>query len=440
LPRVFNGPFTSALIVEGPHASLDDHLRQIGITPHRLSEVPDEASLADAINRTQAQILFKRSRVPVTRSLLSRCPSLLGVQLCCIGDDSVDKVACADNGVLVFNDPVSNGRSVVELAFAHLIALARRLYETDVQMRANDWQKTSAGRYEITGKRLGIVGLGNIGRQVARVADGFGVEVSFYDNRPVAVEVGTEMGWTPATNLASLFKSCDMITVHTSSRDFVGTDNDGLLDDVLSLLGADRDPNSPRLFLNLARGNVHSAEALLAAVASGAVRRAAVDVYPSEPRPGVSGWMNPYANEARIMCTPHIGAATQEAQPRIARRVAATVANWSHWGAIRDCVYAPRVSLRMREGVRGHTLLTVVHSTSRGTKKAVDDAIYEAEADNLGSHHRDFEIGVAVDVSLLDRPLSDGEIVALISRAKALAKDDHAIRAVRQIAVPKGGW
>ncbi len=433
-------PFSSALIVESPHASLDDHLRLMGIEAHRLAKVPDEAALIDEINRTGAQILFKRSRVPVTRNLVESCPSLHVVQLCCIGDDSVDKPACAQHGVLTFNDPISNARSVVELAIGHMIALSRRLYETDVETHRNEWNKNATGRYEIKGKRLGIVGLGNIGRQVARAAESFGVEVGFYDNRLVAKEVGSEMGWLKADGLDDLFSNSDMVSVHTSAFDAWGRDNMNLLDDVLRRLGANRPEGSPRIFLNLARGNVHSTQALLAAVADGKIRRAAVDVYPEEPRPGAGDWANPYADEPRISCTPHIGAATQEAQPRIAKRVADTMGYFSRNGWMRDCVYAPRVKMSVGDTSRGHAVLAVVHTTSRGTKKAVDDAIYEAHVSNLFSTHQDFAIGVAYDLSVLDSPLSREQLDRLVARAAELAGDETAIKAVRQIEVPSAGW
>lgn len=440
MARIQMQPFDKALVVEQPHASLDQHLRELGIDPVRLEEVPDEATLVRALNATGAQILFKRSRVPVPRSLVEQCPSLYAVQLCCIGTDSVDLQACADHGVLVFNDPVSNGRSVVELAIGHMIALSRRLYETDVEMHQHAWQKSSSGRFEVRGKRLGIVGLGNIGRAVARVAEELGLEVAFHDTRPVAVEVGIEMGWQAVPDLGALFRTCDIITVHTSAKDTWGHDNTGLLNDVLAELGADRPENSPRVFLNLARGNLHTTEALLDAVRSGVVRRAAVDVYPEEPAPGQADWRNPYAEEPRVSCTPHIGAATQEAQPRIARRVAGTMAGFSRFGSIRDCVFSPRSQMSIRDNARGHVALAVVHSTARGTKKAVDDAIYEAEASNLGSSHRDFDIGIAYDLSVLDRPLSREELEHLAERSKEIAMDPQAVRVIRQIVVPEAGW
>lgn len=437
MARILLSPLTRGLVVESPHSSLESHLAPWGMTTARVDEVLDSATLIDAIRREEAHVLFKRSRVPVTAEVLAACPSLHAVQLCCIGDDSVDKEAAAQHGVLVFNDPVSNARSVVELAVGHAIALARRLYETDVSAHANRWEKTNRGRFEIAGKRVGIVGLGNIGRQVARALEALGCEIAFHDTRPVAVEVGQEMGWTPVADLATLMATSDLVTVHTSARDAWGRDNEGMLNEVLHLLGSERE-DSPRLFLNLARGNLHTPDALRAAIADRAIRFAAVDVYPDEPRPGES-WTNPYADEPRVVCTPHIGAATNEAQPRIAARVARTIGGYSRLGRMRDCVFSPRATLQSPAVSAGQAVLSVVHSTSRGTKKAVADAIYECEASTLASAQQDFPNGIAYDLSILDRPLPASAIEALVGRAAELAGDPTAIRSVRQVVVESDG-
>ena len=158
-----------------------------------------------------------------------------------------------------------------------------------------------------------------------------------------------------------------------------------------------------------------------------------MDVFPTEPAPGAKAWSNPYADEPRIVCTPHIGAATQEAQPRIARRVATTVGRLSHHGSLRDCVFAPKAKIQLGEGAPGNAVLAVVHSVARGTKKAIDDAIFEAEVSNLGSTHLDFEIGVAYDSSLIERALSAEELETLVGKAAALAQDPNAIRAIHQV-------
>ncbi len=437
MARVLMGRLDRALVVENPDSTLDEHLLAEGFTSVRRHPggAPTEAELIELLRESGAHVLFKRSQVPVTRRVIEASPGLFAVQLCCIGDDSVDKQAAADHGVLVFNDPVSNGRSVVELAIGHLIALSRRLYETDTLTRKGGWDKSAKERYEIQGKVLGILGLGNIGRAVARAAEALGMKIRFHDNREVAQEVGVEFGWESAPSIAELFRGSDCVTVHPSARDTMDRSNRSLLTrDVLEQLGADRPAASPRIFLNLARGFLHSADDLLAAVKSGAIRRAAVDVYPEEPR-GDEPWSNPYAAEPRIAVTPHIGASTLEAQPRIARRVATTSRAFAQFGSVRDCVFGPRVRLGLVEdGAEGKVLLAVAHGTARGTKRAIDDAIFQAGASNLASAHKDFEaLGFAYDLASLDQPLDQAEIERLVESARSITGDTNAIRSVRQM-------
>ncbi len=434
--RVRSGPFRRALVVEHPDAVLDEQLAEDGIEVERLHEVPDETALARILREGGHELLFKRSRVPVTRAVIEAAPALMAVQLCCIGDDSVDKRACADNGVIVFNDPVSNGRSVVEMVVAHLITLSRRMYETVEDTRQGSFDKGNQERFEIQGRVLGVLGLGNIGRQVARAAEALGMHVVFQDCRAVAREVGIEMGWEEATSIEALFRRSDCVTVHVSAQDHRGQSNQGLLNrEHFAALAADRPGASPRLFLNLARGFLHEPTELLAAIGERHVRRAAVDVYPEEPR-GNAPWSNPYALERRVAGTPHMGAATLDAQPRIARRVAHTIRNFHRFGALRDCVFRPRLQLGLGEVEAGSTVLAVVHSTRRGSRKAVQDAIYEAGASNLSSVHQDFEdIDMAYDLCAIDRPLASEQLDRIVQMAAGLTGDTRVIRSIRQVSV-----
>ncbi len=433
MTKILRGPLQRALILESPHNSLDDYLREGNITPIRVDQPLSESEIIELVNKEKIQVIFKRSRIKITEKIVQNCPTLFAIQLCSIGTDSVDLKACAREGIAVFNDPVSNGRSVAELTMAQILALSRRLYEANELAHKGVWDKNSHQRYEVRGKVLGIIGLGNIGRQVAKLASALGMEVQFYDNRPVAVEVGREIGWRVSPSLEDLFSTSDYVTVHTSAQDYRGHDNTNFLDPYLELLGRDRPSEHPRIFINLARGNLHSSEALLKAVQSGKITRAAVDVYPSEPSSKSQRWENPYADEKRIVCSPHIGAATAEAQPRIARRVSRTILNFSTRGAIRDCVFSPKTELSISEELKNKTVLAVIHSTVRGTKKAIDDAIYKAGIDNIGSVHRDFPIGVAYDLSLIERPLDDGELRQLLQIARSTTGLENTILSIRQI-------
>jgi len=437
MARIHVGPIERALVLENPSTVLDERLTAGGMSVTRLSAIPSGGELIDRLRTERTQVIFKRSRTPVDRALIEACPDLLAVQLCCIGDDSVDKQACADNGLMVFNDPVSNGRSVVELVVAHLISLSRRLYVTNARCNDGHWDKNNRERYEVMGKRLGVVGLGNIGRAVARACAALGMEIAFYDTREVSRELGQEMGWLACDSIEQCFRQSDYVTVHLSARDVFDHSNEGLLAaDTLKQLGADRPDSSPRIFLNLSRGFLHTTDALREAVQSGVIRRAAVDVYPSEPKGGES-WDNPYHDLPQIAVTPHIGASTQEAQPRIARRVSQTFLSFSKHGSLRDCVFRPRMTLSVAGDLApGRVVLAVAHSTARGTKRAIDDAIYHAGASNLSSAHKDFDkLGVAYDLALMDKPLSGEQLQALAAAATTTTGDPNAIRSIRQIVV-----
>ncbi len=433
--RLTHGPLSRALVVEHPDTALDELLLEDGWTVDRRQHVPDEAELADWLAEGRHQVLFKRSRVPVTRAVLEAAPDLVAVQLCCIGDDSVDKRACADHGVLVFNDPVSNGRSVVELAMAHLVALSRRLFETYDHTRAGGFDKSQTERFEVQGRVLGVLGLGNIGRQTARAAEAFGMRIVFHDTREVAREIGTELGWQQMSTIDALFRASDFVSTHVSAQDVHGKSNRALITRAhFAQLAADRPNPSPRLFLNLARGFLYDPNDLLDAIKAGEVRRAAVDVYPEEPR-GSGPWENPYASEPRVATTPHLGAATVDAQPRIARRVAHTIRTFSRLGALRDCVFRPRMVLGHTDLPDDATLLSIVHGTTRGARKAIQDAIFDAGVSNLATAHVDLDdYGVAVDLLALDRPLSEAELRTIDARASELTRTPGVVRRIRQIA------
>ena len=436
--RFLNDRFKKALILEEPDPSLDDYLRKQGIEPERVPKPDcyDVEGMLQRLEEGQHDLLFKRSRFVVDERVLQASQNLAAIMLCCIGDDSVDKAACAREGVLVINDPVSNGRSVVEMVFGEMICLARRIFSANEDGRRHLWTKDSTRRFELKGKTLSIIGLGNIGKQVARVADSFGMDICFYDRSDVAREVGTTLGWTSCNTLDDAFRSGDFVTVHVSAEDPQGNPNRGLLTyDHFRQLAADRPDNSPRGFINAARGFLYDPSDLKRAIDEGHVRAAAIDVYPEEPGSNGDEWDNPYADLDQVITTPHIGAATQEAQPRIAAHMATSTRLLNEAGTMRDTVYQPGRTI----GVNADPPcwgLTVVHSDVRGTKKAIDDTIYDAGASNLQSNHCDFpDFGVAYDINALNDKLGANALERMIERATDLTDDPGAIRSIRQFPI-----
>ena len=440
--RFLNASFNKALILENPDPSLDEYLREQGIAPERLPETAtqDIDFVVERLREGQHDLIFKRSRFPVDERIIQASQKLAAVMLCCIGDDSVDKEACARAGVLVMNDPVSNGRSVAEMVFGEMICMARRIFYSHDASRQHVWTKDNQQRYEIKGKAISIIGLGNIGKQVAQMAESFGMEVYFYDNAEVAREVGRALGWTLCKNLTEAFRKADFVSLHVSAEDTRGHSNRSLLTyNHFAQLGAERGDNSPRGFINAARGFLYDPEDLKRAVQDGAVRHAAVDVFPEEPGSKEDAWENPYAGFSEIVSTPHIGAATQEAQPRIAAYVAGTTRLFNQQGTVRDAVFAPRQVIGV-DADPPYWALAVVHSDARGTKKAIDDSIFDAGASNIQSSHRDFrKLGIAYDVSAIDQPLNEAHLHAMIEEAHTLSGDPTAIRAIRQFYVGDEG-
>lgn len=437
-PRMLRGAFKKALVLEHPDPTLDAYLREQGIEPDRVpkSQTQDVDSILKMLEDGQHDLLYKRSRFIVDERVLKASQNLAAIMLCCIGDDSVDKEACAREGVLVMNDPISNARSVVELVMGEMICLARRVFDSDRQGRAHQWGKNNVGRYEIMGKTLGIVGLGNIGKQVAQAAEALGMEIVFFDDRTVPREVGRALGWRACDTLDEVFRTSDVVTLHVSAQNARGHSNQNMIRyEHLAQLGADRPENSPRIFLNAGRGFLLNPEDLKRAVADGFVRKAAIDVFPEEPGSSADDWSNPFADVPDIITTPHIGAATQEAQPRIATYVAGTTRLFNAYGTVRSCVMSPGSKIGVNIDRASH-ILTVVHSASRGTKKAINDSIFEAGLDNLESSHRDFtKFGLAYDVSALDGPMSPQQLQDLVSCAARISGDPTAIRSIRQIAL-----
>lgn len=434
--RFLHGAFKKALILENPDPSLDEHLRAQGIEPDRMpkSMTRDVDAVLERLRQGQHDLLYKRSRFEVDEAVLQASENLASIMLCCIGDDSVDKKACAREGVLVMNDPVSNGRSVVELVFGEMICLARRIFEANDSTHHHEWTKDNVHRYELKGKTLGILGLGNIGKQVAQMGEAFGMDVVFWDDRELPREVGAALGWGACASRAEVFRRADFVTVHVSAENARGESNRHMLSyEDFAQMAKGHGENSPRIFLNAGRGFLFEPDELRRAVADGHIRYACVDVYPEEPGSSDEAWSNPYADVPQIVTTPHIGAATQEAQPRIASYVAKTTRMFKEAGMVRSCVFAPDSIIGVDTDPARH-VLAVVHSDARGTKKAISDTIFEAGLNNLESSHRDFpDYGVAYDVSAMDGALSDEQLVGLVTQARSISGDASAIRSIRQI-------
>jgi D-3-phosphoglycerate dehydrogenase len=315
---------------------------QVETRPGALSE--DELTAAVA----GVHLLGIRSGTQVTERVLAAAPDLLAVGAFCIGVNQIDLAAASGRGIAVFNAPFSNTRSVVELALAEIIALTRRLTGKNALMHGGVWDKSATGSHEVRGRRLGIVGYGNIGGQLSVLAENLGMSVSFYDTADkLALGNARRCG-----TLAELLEAADAVTLHVDGR----PGNSGLFGE--AEFAAMR-PGS--LFLNLSRGFVVDHAALRRHIESGHLAGAAVDVFPSEPRSRGDEFTSELRGLPNVILTPHVGGSTEEAQRGIGEFVAGKLHDYLTAGTTSLSVNLPGVALPPAAGT--HRLVHLHHNT-----------------------------------------------------------------------------
>ena len=307
-----------ALLLEGVHADAVVVLRDAGFEVDRRSGALDEDELVAAVRG--AALLGVRSRTRVTRRVLAAADELRAVGAFCAGTDQIDLDAAGERGIAVVNAPHSNTRSVAELALAEIIALTRRLPERNAAMHAGTWDKTATGSHEVRGRRLGIVGYGNVGGQLSVLAEAVGMSVVFHDvadRQPLG-------NARRCSSLEQLLAQSDVVSLHVDGDPA----NAGLFGD--RQLAAMR-PGS--LLLNLSRGLVVEQAALRRRILDGHLAGAAIDVFPDEPARSGESFDCELRGLPNVILTPHIGGSTEEAQQDIAVTVATRLRDHAHRGA-----------------------------------------------------------------------------------------------------------
>lgn len=282
--------------------------------------VPQD-QLADAINKEGYIGLLVRSATKVREALIDACPNLKFVGRGGVGVDNIDVAYAESKGIKVFNTPAASSLSVAEMVMAQLFTLSRSLHDSNRQMPVNGLEdfkglKKKYGKgQELRGKTLGVIGFGRIGRAVASYALGCGMKVVAYDmfpnDNPVQLHIaghGSLDVIVPNVSMEGLLSEADLITLHVPKQDD-GTAVLGTAELAKAKAGV--------ILVNTARGGSIDEEALIAALKSGHVKAAALDVFENEPTPREDLLSHP-----NLSLTPHIGAATVEAQDRIGLELA----------------------------------------------------------------------------------------------------------------------
>src|SRR5215475_2877633 len=272
--------------------------------------------------------LAVRSATKVSPKILERADHLKVIGRAGIGVDNIDIASATAKGIIVMNTPFGNSITTAEHAITLMLSLARQIPQADASTQAGKWEKNKFMGVEITGKTLGIIGCGNIGSIVADRAIGLKMKVIAYDpflSPERAMELGVEK-----VDLASLIRRADFITLHTP-----------LTDKTRNILGAEALAATRKgvRIVNCARGGLVDEKALRAALDSGHVAGAAFDVFTEEPATA-----NPLFGHPNVVCTPHLGAATTEAQENVALQVAEQMSDYLLTGAISNAVNFPSIS------------------------------------------------------------------------------------------------
>lgn len=373
------------LLLESIHADGAEFLRQKGYRVTEIDRALGEDELIEMIG--DVHVLGIRSTTYITERVLENAPNLITIGAFCIGTNQIDLAAADRHGVAVFNAPYSNTRSVVELAIAEIITLARRLHEKSNDMHAGIWNKSAVGSHEVRGRTLGIVGYGNIGSQLSVIAEAIGFSVVFYDlDDKLALGNARK-----CATLEELLEVADVVSLHVDGR----PGNAGMFGDEQM-----RRMKPRALFLNLSRGIAVDTAALRRHIESGHIAGAALDVFPVEPK--AQG--DPFESELRglpnVILTPHIGGSTQEAQKDIGRFVAAKLRAFTKSGSTSLSVNFPELTVR-RETERHR--LAHVHRNAPGVLAQIN-AI-------LGDH------GVNIESQQLNTRGELGYVVTDVSEA-----------------------
>jgi len=380
LPRNISYPKNriKVLLLENVHTDAFDNLSEDGFSVELVKHSLPEEELIEKIKGVH--ILGIRSKTQVNQKVLDAADKLLVVAAFCIGTTQIDLEHAKKQGVVVFNAPYSNTRSVVELAIGEIIMLMRSVFARSSEIHSGQWQKTASGSREVRGKNLGIVGYGNIGKQLSVLAEAIGMRVYYYD-----VDDQLALGNAVKCNsLNELLALSDVVTLHIddnkANENFIGEKEIAQM-------------KKGAMLINLSRGFVVDIEALADALESGQIGGAAVDVYPEEPRSN-GEFQTRLQGFPNVILTPHVGGSTEEAQRDIASFVPSKIMDYINSGNTVDAVNFPNIRLPKQN--KSHRFLHI-HKNVPGIMAKINKVLANYEL-NISSQYlsTDSEVGYVI--------------------------------------------
>lgn len=395
LPRNISYPKNriKVLLLENVHTAAFDNLSEDGFSVELIKHSLSEEELLEKIKGVH--VLGIRSKTQVTQTVLDAADKLLVVGAFCIGTTQIDLETAKKKGVVVFNAPYSNTRSVVELAIGEIIMLMRSVFDRSREIHEGQWQKTAAGSREVRGKNLGIVGYGNIGKQLSVLAEAMGMRVYYYD-----VDDKLALGNAVKCNtLEDLLNVSDVVTLHIddnkANKNFIGEREI-------------KQMKKGAMLINLSRGFVVDIDALAEGLKDGHIGGAAIDVYPDEPASN-GDFHTKLQGFANVILTPHVGGSTEEAQRDIADFVPNKIMDYINSGNTVDAVNFPNIRLPKQN--KSHRFLHI-HKNVPGIMAKINKVLAEYEL-NISSQYLSTDNEVGYVITDLDKEYNKDVIKAL---------------------------
>ncbi len=321
-------------------------------------------------------LLGIRSKTQLTGRVIRQAKNLQAVGAFCIGTKQIDLITCLKNGIPVFNAPYSNTRSVVELTMAEIIVLSRGILEKSRKAHQGLWDKSAHGNREVRGKKLGIIGYGNIGSQLSTLAEANGMSVCYYD-----IEEKLALGNAhKCDNLKELLVEADVVSIHVDDR----PENEHLIG-----IKEFNQMKKGVLFLNSSRGMVVDLDCLAQKIKSGQIKGAAIDVYPREPNSNSVPFKTILQGLPNVILTPHIGGSTEEAQTNIATFVPKQLISYLKTGNTSMSINFPQLKLPAIENA--HRFIHI-HRNEPGVLAAINKVFAARQINIVGQYLKTNEL------------------------------------------------
>jgi D-3-phosphoglycerate dehydrogenase len=320
----------NVLLLENVHPVAVALLKAEGFNVEIYHAALTEEELCERVKNIH--VLGIRSKTQVTEKVLENANKLMVIGAFCIGTNQIDLKKATEKGIAVFNAPFSNTRSVVELAIAEMIMLMRNIVDKSTKMHKGVWDKSAKGSYEIRGKKIGLIGYGNIGTQLSVIAEALGMKVLYYDTEE-RLSLGNAV---KCKSMKEVLEQADVLSLHVDGRDS-NTNLIGAKEFELMKKGV--------IFINLSRGHVVDIQALRENILSGKVAGTAIDVFPYEPVSNDEEFKSELRDLPNTIITPHIGGSTSEAQENIGNFVPAKIMEYINTGSTSNSVNFPNLTL-----------------------------------------------------------------------------------------------